>query len=158
MASKRHQKLISNFLYTTYLSQQLTCNIICIFYMQIPDIKHRQYAVALGINGPFNNTTWLNKVADILLSTLSFTFSALAIMLSHHQNMHVFADGRKNMNDIFNNYVCSASHMRPGLHFQNVWREPWFWVNMFIFLLKFHYTLFLMVQFSWQTVSQLWFR
>ena len=44
-------------------------------------------------------------------------------MLSHQQNTHVFADGRKNMNDIFNNYVCSASHMRPGLHFQNVWRE-----------------------------------
>ena len=36
--------------------------------------------------------------------------------------MHVFADGRKNMKDIFNNYICSASHndMRPALHFQNV--------------------------------------
>ena len=50
---------------------------------------------------------------------------ALAITPSHHQNMHVFAHGRKNMNDIFNNYVCSASHMGPELHFQNVWREPW---------------------------------
>ena len=38
----------------------------------------------------------------------------------HQQNMHDFADGRKNMNDIFNNHVCSASHMRSGLHFQNV--------------------------------------
>ena len=45
----------------------------------------------------------------------------LAIMPSHQQNTHDFADGRKNMNDIFfNNYVCSASHMRSGLHFQNV--------------------------------------
>ena len=40
-------------------------------------------------------------------------------MLSHQQIMHVFADERKNMNDITNNYVCSASNMRPGLHFQN---------------------------------------
>ena len=44
----------------------------------------------------------------------------LAITPSHQQNTHDFADGRKNMNDIFNNYVCSASHMRSGLHFQNV--------------------------------------
>ena len=57
--------------------------------------------------------------------------TALAIMPSHQQNMHVFADGRKDMNDIFNNYVCSASHMHPGLHFQNVWREPWpTWVQL----------------------------
>ena len=34
--------------------------------------------------------------------------------------MHDFADGRKNMNDNFNNYVCCTSHMRLGLHFQNV--------------------------------------
>ena len=34
--------------------------------------------------------------------------------------MHVFAEGRKNMNDIFWKYVCSASHMHPGLHFQSV--------------------------------------
>ena len=33
---------------------------------------------------------------------------------SHQQNTHVFADGRKNMNDISNNYVCSASHMHTG--------------------------------------------
>ena len=46
--------------------------------------------------------------------------SALAITQSHQQNTHDFADGRKNMNDIFNNYVCSASHMPSGLHFQNV--------------------------------------
>ena len=46
--------------------------------------------------------------------------SALAITPSHPQNTHDFADGRKNMNDIFNNYVCSASHMHLGLHFQNV--------------------------------------
>ena len=46
--------------------------------------------------------------------------TALAIMPSHQQNTHDFADGRKNMNDIFDNYVCSASHMRLGLHFQNV--------------------------------------
>ena len=46
------------------------------------------------------------------------------ITLYHQQNRHVFADGHKNMYDIFNNYVCSASHMRPGLHFQNFWREP----------------------------------
>ena len=46
--------------------------------------------------------------------------TALAITPSHQQNTHDFADGHKNMNDIFNNYVCSASHMRSGLHFQNV--------------------------------------
>ena len=46
--------------------------------------------------------------------------SALAITPSHQQNTHGFADGRKNMNDIFDNYVCSASHMRSGLPFQNV--------------------------------------
>ena len=46
--------------------------------------------------------------------------SALEIMMSHQQNTQVFADGRNNMNDVFDNYVCSASHMRPGLHFQNV--------------------------------------
>ena len=46
--------------------------------------------------------------------------TALAITPSHQQNKHDLADGRKNMNDIFNNYVCSASHMRSGLHFQNV--------------------------------------
>ena len=45
---------------------------------------------------------------------------ALAIMPSHKQNMHDFADGRKNINGIFNDYVCSASHMHPGRHFQNV--------------------------------------
>ena len=39
---------------------------------------------------------------------------------AHQQNTHDFADGRKNMNDIFNNYVCSAAHMCSGLHFQNV--------------------------------------
>ena len=53
-------------------------------------------------------------------------FSALAITPSHQQNTHVFADGRKNMNATFNDYVCSASHLRPGLRFQNVLREPWF--------------------------------
>ena len=37
------------------------------------------------------------------------TISALAITPSHHQNTHVFAHGRKNMNDIFNNYVWYAS-------------------------------------------------
>ena len=38
--------------------------------------------------------------------------SAHVIKLSYHnqQNTHVFADGRKDMNDIFNNYVCSVSH------------------------------------------------
>ena len=53
-----------------------------------------------------------------------YILAALAITPSYQQNTYVFADGRKNMNDIFNNYVCSASHMHPGLHFQNVWREP----------------------------------
>ena len=46
--------------------------------------------------------------------------AALAITPSHQQNTHDFADGCKNMNDIFNNHICSASHMRLGLHFQNV--------------------------------------
>ena len=51
---------------------------------------------------------------------LALYHPALAITPSHQQNTRVFADGRKNMNAIFNNYVCSASHLRPGLHFQNV--------------------------------------
>ena len=46
--------------------------------------------------------------------------TALAITPSHQQNTHDFADGRKNMNGTFNNYVYSASHMRPGHDFQNV--------------------------------------
>ena len=61
------------------------------------------------------------NVSDFIFSrNLKTTISALTITPSHHQNMHDFADGRKNMNDIFNNYVCSASHRRLGLHFQNV--------------------------------------
>ena len=55
----------------------------------------------------------LDKMADIY-------YAALVIMPSHQQNRHVFTDGRKNMNDIFNNHICNASHMSPGLHFQNV--------------------------------------
>ena len=45
---------------------------------------------------------------------------ALTITPSHQQKKQDFADGRKNMNGIFNNYVCSASHMHTGPHFQNV--------------------------------------
>ena len=33
---------------------------------------------------------------------------------------HVFVDESKNMNDIFNDYVCSVSHAHPELHFENV--------------------------------------
>ena len=55
-----------------------------------------------------------------LLDKLPYLCAALAITPSHQQNMHDFADERKNMNDIFNNYVCNASHMRLGLRFQNV--------------------------------------
>ena len=33
------------------------------------------------------------------------------IMPSHKQHIHVFGDGHKNIKDIFNIYVCSASHM-----------------------------------------------
>ena len=68
--------------------------------------------------GVSQSATKPNLVAKFLA-----TNSALAITPSHQQNTHDFADGRKNMNDIINNYVCSASHMRSGLHFQNVWRE-----------------------------------
>ena len=46
-------------------------------------------------------------------------FTALAITPSHQQNTQDFAEGRKNINGIFNNYVFNASHMRSGLHFQN---------------------------------------
>ena len=46
------------------------------------------------------------------------TKATLAITPYHQQNMHVFADGCKNINDIFNDYVPNASHMYPGLHFQ----------------------------------------
>ena len=49
-------------------------------------------------------------------------------MLSHQQNTHVFAYGCKNMNDIFNDYVCCASHMNPGLHFENGWGELFFFL------------------------------
>ena len=35
-------------------------------------------------------------------------YAALAITPSHQQNTHDFTDGRKNMNYIFDNYVCSA--------------------------------------------------
>ena len=55
---------------------------------------------------------WVDRMLDSLW--------ALAITPSHQQNRHDFADGRKNMNGIFNNYVCSVSHMHPGRHFQNV--------------------------------------
>ena len=47
-------------------------------------------------------------------------FEALAITPSHQQYTHDFANGRKNMNGTINNYVYSASHMRPGHHFQKV--------------------------------------
>ena len=46
-------------------------------------------------------------------------------MLSHQKNTQVFADGYKEMNDIFKNHVSSMSHMLPGLHFQNVQLELW---------------------------------
>ena len=46
--------------------------------------------------------------------------SALMITLPYQQNMYVFADGCKNINDIFYNHVCSVSLIVPGLHFQNV--------------------------------------
>ena len=85
----------------------------------------QQWFDAIGQQG----ITWAN-VDQVLWCYLASTWmhqrcTPLAITPSHHQNTHVFAHGRKNMNDIFNNYVCSASHMRPELHFQNVWHEPW---------------------------------
>ena len=51
--------------------------------------------------------------------------SALAITPSHHQNTHVFAHGRKNMNDIFNNYVCSASGASPVCDHEFFYGWPW---------------------------------
>ena len=48
----------------------------------------------------------------------------LKITPSHQQNMHVFADEREAMNDIFNNHICSACHMHPRLHFKNVLHDP----------------------------------
>ena len=56
----------------------------------------------------------------MILCKLYIIVAALAIMPSHQQNTQDFADGRKNMNDVFNNYVCSASHICSGLNFQNV--------------------------------------
>ena len=53
----------------------------------------------------------------LTLLTILHTLSVLMITLSYQQNMLVFAVGCKNMNDILNYHVCSASHMRPGLHF-----------------------------------------
>ena len=53
-------------------------------------------------------------------SSLEMPETVLAITPSHQQNTHDFANGRNNMIGIFNDYVCSASHMRPGRHFQNV--------------------------------------
>ena len=55
---------------------------------------------------------WLIQIFLIQLITLSITSS-------HQQNTHDFTDGHKNINYIFNNYVCSVSHMCPGRHFQN---------------------------------------
>ena len=43
--------------------------------------------------------------------------SVLMITLSHQQYMHVFADWHKNMNNVFENYVCCASHMHSGPRF-----------------------------------------
>ena len=57
---------------------------------------------------------------DIIISSLAPLKPALMIKPSHQQNTHDFADGRKNMNGIFNDYVCSASHMNLRRHFQNV--------------------------------------
>ena len=55
------------------------------------------------------------KIPNFLNLVNVFTyFAALAITPSHQQNTHVFADGRKNMNATFNNYVCSASHLRTA--------------------------------------------
>ena len=39
--------------------------------------------------------------------------TALAITPSHQQNTHDFADGRKNMNDIFNNHIWHLFAVRP---------------------------------------------
>ena len=60
------------------------------------------------------------------------TLKVLAIMAFHQPNTSAFTDGRKNINDIFNNCVCSESLMRPGLHFQNVSGEPWFGLQNYI--------------------------
>ena len=73
----------------------------------------------MEINDKMNHISVLH--CHIHLTSFVVAISALAITPSHHQNPHVFAHGRKNMNDILNNYVCSASHKRPELHFQNVW-------------------------------------
>ena len=66
-----------------------------------------------------------NTFKDVICEIAEFCFglnvlTALTITSSHQQNTHDFDDARKNMNGIFNNYVRSASHMRSGLHFQNV--------------------------------------
>ena len=50
----------------------------------------------------------------------------LTITLYHRQNALVFVDDHKiflkNINDIFNNYVCSVSDMHPGLPFRPIGR------------------------------------
>ena len=61
----------------------------------------------------------------VVWSFINFIFyvviPALAIMPSHEQNTHIFTDRYTNMYEIFNNYICSASHMCPG---------PWFNIKM----------------------------
>ena len=68
--------------------------------------------------GLYKEIIFMNN--DIKFLNIEWRTPALAITPSHQQNTHDFADGRKNINDIFNNYVCSASHMRLEVHFQNV--------------------------------------
>ena len=53
-------------------------------------------------------------------------FPVLAMTLSHQQSMHVFVD----MNDIFDRYACSASHICPWLHVQNGEYQPCFHLLM----------------------------
>ena len=62
-----------------------------------------------------------NSVMETIMDIIvQLWISVLAITPFHQPNTHDFADGRKNMNGIFNNYVCSASHMCSGRQFQNV--------------------------------------
>ena len=79
------------------------------------------HMIVVGIVRRNMDAYWIEQIN--YLSTQYFqlysaiSYAALAITPSHQQNTHDFADECKNMNGIFNNHVCSASHMRSGLHF-----------------------------------------
>ena len=102
-----------------WYSVSTQCWVMSRYRSRVSHIKEARWQSFLSIMLTFPH--FLDKLPTTLTSTSSIkTASVLAIMPSHQQNVHVFADGCKNMNDIFDNDVYSVSHMHQGFHFQNV--------------------------------------